>query len=124
MGLNNVYDGANYAAEYMVSAVPWVTASNLTSGITQFDFPTVTKFITVQNISGSDMKIGFTQNGVLGNNYYPLAVSSSLSGDFRVKSLFVSSSGISRVEILAGVTMIQTKFFPTLTGSNGFTGVG
>jgi hypothetical protein len=122
MSLNYAYSGANSVPEYLVSAIPWVTAS-VVSGLVQYTFPQVSMFIIVKNISGANIKVGFTQNGVNGTNYFSLAQSEAFSGDFRTTSLFVSGSGNS-VNVVAGMTMIQTRNFPTLTASNGFQGVG
>ena len=42
--------GVNAAVEYMVSGLPWVTSSNVSSSVAaQIDFPMVTSNITVRN---------------------------------------------------------------------------
>jgi hypothetical protein len=111
MSLNNPYDGSNCVAEYLVSAIPWVTSSVISSGITQFNFPSITQFITVSNVSGSNLRLGFTQNGIIGNNYYTVTTSSLFSANLRITSLFLSSSGNNSVNISAGLTTVQSKFF-------------
>lgn len=125
MSLNYTYGGPNSVPEYQVSAVPWVTSSVLTTSVTEIQFPQVTRFISVYNFGGPAVKVGFTRNGVNGSgtNYYMLPTSASFSGDFRVKSLFIAGSG-NTINVVAGLTMINTRDFPVITGSNGFLGVG
>jgi hypothetical protein len=115
MGLNNISAGANFTAEYMASAVPWVTSSILTTGITQIDLPNLSKFITIQNVSGSSyVRVGFTLNGVLGNNYYTVLPAASLSCDIRVKSLYLLSGDHNLISLAVGTTGISTKNAPTI----------
>lgn len=128
MPLNHPLPGYNWVAEYQVSAVPWVTSSQV-SGIRRHDFPQVTKFVTVKNLSGPGaMRIGFTLLGVQGSNYFALSSGESFSGDFRIRTLFLSASSATDYSIVAGLTTIEARQMPILTGSvNGtssFDGVG
>lgn len=125
MPLDNPPPGGNFAAEFSVSPIPWVTSS-VASGIVRYDFGNVTKSLLVKNVAGSgEVRVGFTAQGLSApkNNYFSLAVGESMGGDYRIKSLFISGSGNS-VMVLVGLTGILDRFFPLLTGSNGFQGVG
>jgi len=125
MSLNNYTPGPGYAAEFQVSANPWVTSS-VVSGIIEYSFPFVSSFFAIKNNSGSfgSIAVGFTRNGITSTgNYFPLATGESFSGDFRLKTLFVSGSGAT-VSLLVGLTSIMVERLPTITASNGWNGVG
>ena len=118
--------GQHNAAEYQASGLPFVTQS-ATSGspieATTIEFPFVTKFFFVRNIGAIPLNVGFTANGVLGSNKFTLLTSQSFQGDIRVRDLFLASSGAASFEVVAGLTGIQRKNFPVLTGSlNIFSG--
>lgn len=118
--------GANWAVEYTVSGVPWVSSST-GPGITQFVFPYITKFFVVKNTSptlGPNISIGFTANGVAGQNSFALAPAESFSGEIRCNQIFISGSGAYTCSVIAGLTTIPGGSMPILTASNGFTGVG
>ena len=128
MPLANTKPGWNWVSEYQVSGIPWVTSSTVV-GVKRHDFITVTKFITVKNISGPGaIRVGFTLSGTQGSNYYPLSTGESFSGDFRVTSIFLSASADTSYTIVAGMTSIDARQMPVITGSvNGtgsFDGVG
>jgi hypothetical protein len=124
--------GIKAVGQYQVSAVPFVTSTTLSAAETrEISFPKFTKFIIVRNQDGADtLQVGFTQNGVQANppantNFIKLSAGESVSADLRIKSLLLSSSdGAPDFEVLAGLTDINANQFITLTGSNGFSGVG
>ncbi len=125
--------GAAAGIEYLVSAIPWVTSSTSTSGITQIDFKYVTKFINIRNnsVTGSAtlLGVGFTQNGILKtNNFFTLTPGESWREEIRIRTLFLSGNNVPYT-VCAGLTMIDAKYFPVLSSSmsgsaNGFGGVG
>lgn len=121
---SNYTPGPNMASEFQVSSNPWVTSSVI-SGIVEYSFPLVTKFIVVKNLSGSaTVKVGFTDRGVrTTSNYFTLSGGEAFSGDFRVKTLFISGTN-SSIELLAGLTGIPNSNMPPITASNGWSGVG
>jgi len=129
MSLNNPVLGEGYVPAYQISAVPFVTASQVALGeVDQIDFPTVTRFITVKNFTASTaIAVGFTQNGLkpANANFVTLSGSDSFSGEFRSSALFVSGAvGTASYQVIAGLTNIPVKNFLTVTGSNGYSGVG
>jgi hypothetical protein len=125
MGLNNPIMSEGFVPAYQVSATPFVTASNVTT-VQQVNFPFVTRFFTVQNRSALELRVGFTQLGVQGTNYFVVPSGSSYSNDFRVDRLFLSSSTAASIPfvVLAGLTSVPVSAFQLVTGSNGFSGVG
>ena len=116
--------GTNSVAEYMASGLPWVTSSNVSSSVpAEIDFPMVTSNITVRNneLDGplsASLRVGYSANGVKSSNYFLLAPQGILSTNVRVKSLFLmSSSGSLAFSVHAGLTTIESRGFPVLTGS-------
>ena len=129
MSLNNPVLGEGYVPAYQISAVPYVTASQIALGqVTQINFPTVTRFFTVKNFTASTaIAVSFTQNGLkpANSNFITLSGSDSFSGEFRTSTLFLSGAvGASSYQVIAGLTSIPVKNFLTITGSNGYNGVG
>ena len=121
MSFNYPTSGQANVAEYMASGLPWVTASNVTTASVRIDFPMVTSNITIRNNSpaaSGALKVGYTANGVSGSNFFLLEGQQTLSADVRTKSLFVmSTSGSIAYSVHAGLTMIESRGFPVLTGS-------
>jgi len=136
---------------YQMSAVPFVTSSAGTEvGATAVSlrFPNVTRFLVIHNMSVNVMRIGFTAagvgatGGVSGStpsnpaggesaadraNYFILSGNTSTGRlEVRCKELFFrrDGSGNCGFSVLAGVTPISDKRFPTLTGSAGYDGIG
>lgn len=131
MGLNYPQVHEGYVPAYQVSAVPFVTSSNVTLGqVKEITFGYVTKFFTIKNTSTTStntIAVAFTQNGLTpsNSNYFPLSGSEAYTGELRVDRLFISGSvGTSTFTLVAGLTNIPSKNFLLVTGSNGFNGVG
>lgn len=135
--LNDPRSGPNNVAEYMVSAIPFVTCSTLSAAtIVEVKFPYVTRFFTIKNGTNtalsSSMSVGFTSRGLnaaSGGHYFTLESGESFSGELRCKSLFLSSAfSTPKYEIIAGLTRVKEYMFPILTGSvdgsGSFEGVG
>ena len=107
--------GLGSVGSYQMSGIPFVTSSTAPessdpSGPLKISFPTVTKFLVVKNVdsAGSDLKIGFSQNGISGDNYFLLSAGESFSADLRVVDMYVVSVDSSAVEfsLIAGLTGI------------------
>ena len=145
--------GVNHMPAYQISGVPFVTSSaadevpqedelsdpgNKTLKIT---FPYVTKFFQIQNKSASNrvLQVGFSAEGANGNIEKTGGVGAADQGprfftvganetssiyNLRTKELFFScQGGAGAVTVIAGLTMIETGSFPTLTSSLEFRGV-
>ena len=130
MSLNNPVLGEGYVPAYQISPVPLVTSSNVTLGQTRgYNFEFVTKSIFVQNTAASTsvIAVSFTENGLrpTNSNFLVLSGGQSFTQDVRTSAIFISgSAGSSTFSFLAGLTNIPVKNFLTVTGSNGYTGVG
>ena len=131
MSLNNPYPHEGFVPAYQVSAMPFVTSSNVTLGsIKEINFNGVTRFITIKNTGASTavVSVAFTENGLksTNSNYFILSGSESFSAELRTDRIFVSGSSGASVafNVVAGLTTIPTNNFLVVTGSNGFGGVG
>ena len=143
--------GPNFVPAYQTSGIPFVTSSGeseITNTPVKVEFPSVTRFVQVENTSGAHLRIGFTSNGVQGKgavvsgsgggdakkendavhkNYFILGPSGSTGRlELRCKELwFMRDRGVSAgFSLIAGVTAIRPQDFPVLSGSAGFRGVG
>jgi hypothetical protein len=108
--------GFNYAPGYAIPGIPWVTSS-LASGIVRHDFPYVTEFFVVKNNSSGSMSVAFTQNGFASSNFISLLATESISAEVRIKTLYISGSAGQEYSLLAGLTTIQSRQMPTLSGA-------
>lgn len=130
MSLNNPILGEGYVPAYQISPVPFVTASNVSLGqVKSYAFEFVTKSLFVQNTAASSnvIAVAFTENGLKpeNSNFLVLSGGQSFSQDVRTSAIFISgSAGTSTFSFLVGLTNIPVKNFLTVTGSNGYTGVG
>ncbi len=117
--------GADYVPAYQISGIPWATGSLIVSNITPFEinFESTSKFFKVHNRSTTQVRVGFTRNGVsgtTGTNYYIVNTGSAETFELRLKDLFLlgHTATATNVDVLAGLTNIHRVSFPTITGSN------
>jgi hypothetical protein len=120
--------GIGNAASYQVSGIPWVSSS-LTipaSGSTplEISFPLVTKSVIVKNSStGSvNMRVGFSENGVKGTNFFLLSAGESFAADLKVTRVYLMSNNGTPLtaSIVAGLTNIPaTELTNNWSGSLG-----
>jgi hypothetical protein len=140
--------GIPYVTSSVSGEVP--QAAN-TKAPVNINFPYVTKFVTVNNTGTNDLRVAFTFSGSYApgevttenltlpaghkRNYFIIKEQEAgsmqtVTFDVRCKSIFflADNTGTTDFSLLAGLTTIPIKNFPTLTGSlNGtgsFKGVG
>lgn len=121
----NYRTGTNNVAEYQASGLPYVTHSQAVAGtVTHVQFPFVTNELNVKNNFDGILRVGFTENGVQGTNYFSLPVSGTFGGRLRITDLYVTAeAGVLDFEVMAGLTNIPAKDFYLLTGAlNVFSG--
>mgnify|MGYP001067316075 CR=1 FL=1 len=110
--------GLNAVGQYQLSGIPFASASIVVSNssITEVEFPTVTKFVTVVNEhsgSSAKLRVGFSSAGIVGSNYFILDNGESYTGEFRVSSIFIAGdTAPSTASVIAGLTMIETNNLP------------
>jgi hypothetical protein len=129
MTLNNPSaPGYNFTPAYQMSGIPYVTSSVATTGVTHISFDRVTRFLTVKNTNSttSQINVAFTQNGLGNYHWFPLKNGESFSAELRIKDLFITciSGTTSEYSVLGGMTTINARDFPILSGSSGISGIG
>ena len=111
----------NSAAEYQVSGLPYVTSSIAgNTNTTEIQFPYASRFINIKNTGTNYLLVGFTNNGVKnGGQHFTIAPSGSFRDELRIKDLYLmAANATTTFEIVAGLTMVERRYFPTLTGSS------
>lgn len=111
--------GVQFVPSYHPPGVPWISGSVAITGIVKIEFPTVSKFFTI-NATRSTTAIGlaFTPEGAASTARKYIITGSVNTFDLRVKDIFLSGSG-GVVDILGGLTAdINRREYLTLTSSN------
>jgi len=130
MSLNWAKPNHNHASEYQVSGWPFVTGSvSVTAAAFRVEFPQVTQWFQVNNTSDKDLRVGFTQAGVDGTNYFVLLGAadprSCMKFDVKCKEIWVRPVTLSDTAVFsvaAGLTNVTGSEFPPFGPSNGFVG--
>lgn len=116
---------------YLTSGIPFVTSSVVSPALGEeslvIEFPQVTKFITVKNTTTNShpVRIGFSENGITGSNFFLLDKDESFSAELRVVDLHILSNDANHnptVTIIAGLTTIDRSELST--NWSGSAGVG
>lgn len=130
---SNVYSvGLNNVGSYQVSGMPFTSGSiNVNSTAKKIEFPYVTQWIQVIPHTGSadDVKVGFSENGLDGSNYFRLHVTNNQNHQtsymepmhLKVTELWLSCDGAdtASVDVVAGLTNIPVARINNLSGSGG-----
>lgn len=136
MTFDNPKGGIGYAAEFQSSALPFVTSSTspAAGSPVRFDFPKVSRFITITNRDGTitnTLSFGFTRAGVVStSNKYILGGGQSITLELRVRELWLQGeTGTPAFSMCVGLTNIDRANMPVLSGtlpdgSPGWLGVG
>lgn len=124
--------GVGNAPSYLVSGIPWLTGGTLSSGSfstnngqVKFDFPFVSRTITVTNRSDGGLRVHFTsanQGNTISGHHYRTLSGSGQSFTFNVKAreVFLSlENGDNDVdfEVTAELTTIHRNMMFNYTGS-------
>ena len=130
MSINYPVFNEGYVPAYQMSALPYVTASQISLGEVQaFTFEHATRFINVRNRGAVDtdtIAVAFTRNGFAAGNYFSLESGDAFRDEIRCDRIFVSCSNGAAVdfELVMGLSPIPQTQFTTITGSIGYQGVG
>ena len=135
MSSNNIYTaGLNNVGSYQVSGMPFATGSVNATTATKVQFPYVTRWVQVINHASSEARVGFSQIGVEGTNYFKIHPPNNAGKaapyvpvfEFKLTEIWVSGSG--DVDVIAGLTNIPVERVDNISpsGSNwsGSAGVG
>ncbi len=121
MSNSNIYTaGLGNAGSYMVSGIPFASSSIDCRGqVLKVEFPYVTRWVIVRNhsfVDGETLKVGFSENGVSGSNYFSLFDSTnnvedraSIMDPMELKITEIYLSGSRNAEVIAGLTNIAVS---------------
>ena len=135
MSLSNVYTvGLNNVGSYQVSGMPFATGSINATTAVKIEFPYVTRWVQLYNHAASNhCRVGFSQEGVEGTNYFRLGSNAGNEGSqnsarLELKITEIWLSGADGIDIVAGLTNIPVERINSISpsGSNwsGSVGVG
>ena len=125
--------GLGNVGSYQASAKPFLSSSidvPLNGNVVRIDFPNVTRFVTIKNTGPDDgssdikMRVGFSQNGVNGENYLTINNQESYSADCRVTSVYLKVDTIgsfnATASVIGGMTAIDSvELTHNWSGSQG-----
>jgi len=123
--------GINHAPAYQVSGRPFASGGIDATTATKVSFPYVTRWVYIVNRTGEDVKVGFSELGVEGTNYFIVSRKNSDARfasarlEVKVSDLWLSGSGL--VDVCAGLTSIprdRTSMGDGLPSWSGSAGVG
>jgi hypothetical protein len=132
--------GLSNVGSYQVSGKPFVTGSltvpnSASATPLRIEFPSVTRWFTVINVDSKHMRVGFSEEGVKGSNYFLVHEDNhpTQNGPYELKvtELYLLSDtgqAITEASVLAGLTGISVDRINNISpsGSNwsGSIGVG
>lgn len=122
--------GIGNTPSYQSSGIPWVSSSIAPasgSSTLVFSFPQVTKFLTIKNVNvtNEDLRVGFSENGVLNTgNYFVLSTGESFTAELKVTDVYFmgDSSGSVALSVVAGLTNIDRR--ELVNNWSGSAGIG
>ncbi len=118
MPLDNPRGGFGYAPEFQVSALPWVLSTTASTSATPYNFNYISRFIEIQNLGSGSLYLGFTANGMKGNNYATIPSGASLFMEWRCTSVFIAAAlPAAPFSMSVGLTTIPAGTMPILSGS-------
>jgi hypothetical protein len=112
--------GYGSVPEYLVSSLPYVSASDLVANTTyEIRLPYVSRFLVIGNHggTGTHLRVGFTKNGVENGKYFQLDGGDKVQLDLRVSVFYLRPENNITATFCAGLTAIPAKYAPVLTGS-------
>jgi len=117
--------GMNWFTAYHVPGVPWVTGSVSISlnETKKMELSHICKYFSVRNLGASDLRVGFTLNGVTGSNFMTVPTGTIMDFDLRVRDVYLlPEDGSTTFDFLAGLTNISRNAFPDISGSTSLQG--
>ena len=128
--------GPSDVPSYQLSAIPWMTSSIApNNSAMKIAFPTTTRWVEVINTGGQGLRIGFSNNGNIGNplpqsHYFtlPATVGAQTSRwELRCSEIYIYGvGGTCTFSLAAGLSPVPSRYFNDISGSFGgvYGGVG
>jgi hypothetical protein len=107
---HNFKVGLKNVGSYQSSGTPYVTGglnAAETDGVF-ITFPYVTRWISVYNDTQDPCKLAFTQNGLMGSNFYQVGDGQSITLEVKATALYLSGTE-GKVDVMAGLTSIEAS---------------
>jgi hypothetical protein len=118
--------GLQNVGSYQVSGKPFASGSLDATNSMSVEFPYVTQWITIVNHDSNHLRVGFSENGVEGTNYFrcgPQAGNeNSQNLTISVKTTELWFTGSTDFDIVAGLTNIPVERINNLSGSDDIIG--
>jgi len=120
--------GINHTPAYQVSGRPFASGGIDAQNAEKVIFPYVTRWVVINNHSttgGATLKVGYSESGVSGSNYFTVPSGSSTGRlEVKVSELWLYGDGCNGVDIAAGLTSIDNyrtsgSLGPSWSGSTG-----
>ena len=122
--------GLNHTPAYQVSGQPFASGNIDATDAVSVQFPYVTRWVQVFNHGLADVKVGFSEAGVSGSNYFrvpaPATTDNAQSARLELKVSELWLYGTNGVDVVAGLTSIPASRTTTTDGPSwsGSAGVG
>lgn len=122
--------GINHVPAYQVSGRPYAKGGINAGSATSVTFPYVTRWFQVINKTSAPLRVGFSELGVDGANYFTVDASGSagygVSEPLEMKITQLWLSGSTGVDVVAGLTTVPAQRTETTSGPSwsGSLGVG
>jgi len=129
-----IQTGPNFTPAYQSSGTPFVTGStgsqSLKGTAQKIEFPYVTRFFQIDCYGPGPLYYAFSENGITDNpgtaDNRMYLTGSSPRLEVRCKEMWFVKAGGPNTDftLIAGLTGISENQFPSLTGSEGYKGIG
>jgi glucan biosynthesis protein len=118
--MSNIYPvpGLGNAGSYKVPGRPWLSsgvAPGNASAPVQLSFPSISKFITINNNHNSNsLRVAFSIAGMSGDNHFVILPGQIVTLDVRVIEMYIRSDvvGAGTYSVVAGLTSIRSTELP------------
>lgn len=125
--------GVGSVGQYQMSAKPFcsggINVASATGSIFSIEFPAVTSWIYISNHDSHDLRVGFSENGIKGSNYFLIhkkndAIPTQVF-NVRCKTIFLAgdTTSVDDISVFAGLTGIESELRgasgPNFSGSAG-----
>tara|TARA_R110002020_G_scaffold441334_2_gene652064 strand:- start:635 stop:1051 length:417 start_codon:yes stop_codon:yes gene_type:complete len=124
--------GLNHTPAYQVSGRPFASADKDAQNAVSVDFPYVTRWVQITNTGPNEVRVGFSEIGVSGSNYFRLQGSGSIRGhssterlELKITQLWLySPAKATSIDVSAGLTTVpvsraSSSYGPSFSGSVG-----
>tara|TARA_R100000951_G_C2480971_1_gene131504 strand:- start:28 stop:426 length:399 start_codon:yes stop_codon:yes gene_type:complete len=124
-------NGLGNAAAYQVSGIPFASGSidvpsKASGDVAKIEFPYVTNWFSVCNYGSHHVRLGFSELGVTGSNFYCVHEDNHPTWnrfELKVTEIYlVSENSATTVDVIAGLTSIHTSSI--ISNWSGSIGVG